>query len=76
MKQQNETWTEYLSNPAATKNPKRFSVELERDKYGNFFIVGGTTMMLDRSGNKERFVNVDSRDFAKVVNASGGMIAR
>jgi len=76
MKQQNETWAQYLTNKNATKNAKRFNIELERDKYGNFFIVGGTTMMLDRSGNKERYVNVDARDFAKTVNDAGGLIAR
>jgi hypothetical protein len=62
---------QYLTNKAATKNPKTFSVTLYRDERGAFHALGGSTVMLDRSGNKEQWVSVNTRDFVSLLNKQG-----
>ena len=62
---------QYLTNRAATKNPKTFNITLERNELGQFQAVGGETVMLDRSGNKEQWVSVNTRDFVSLLNKQG-----
>jgi hypothetical protein len=66
---------QYLTNRAATKNPKTFNITLERNELGQFTAVGGETVMLDRSGNKEQWVSVNTRDLVGLLNKQG-IIAR
>ena len=61
----------YLSNKAATKNPKNFSLALYRDEKGVLHALGGETMMLDKTGRRERWINVDTRDFVSLINKQG-----
>lgn len=62
---------QYLTNKAATKNPKTFNITLTRDASGEFHAVGGETTMLDRAGRKEQWVNVNTRDFVSLLNKQG-----
>ncbi len=62
---------QYLMNRAATKNPKTFNITLERNELGQFHAVGGETVMLDRSHNKEQWVNVNTRDLISMLNKQG-----
>jgi len=62
MKNPNEQWNEYLENRDV--RPKTFSLTLERDRSGNFKIVGNETRMLDVVNQHEaNWVRVDSRNF-------------
>ena len=69
-KKQNTDWYDYLTNPAATKNPKQFSVTFERDQYGNFTVVGHQARMLKKMGSQEKWVRVRARHLVKVLNES------
>ena len=45
MKNNKEQWNEYLNN--ANVRPKTYTVTLERDRSGNFTVVGHQTKVLD-----------------------------
>jgi len=62
---------QYLTNRAATKNPKTFNITLERNALGEFHAVGGESVMLDRSGNKEQWVGVNTRALIGLLNKQG-----
>lgn len=62
---------QYLTNPAATKNAKTFNITIERNERGEFQAVGGETVMLDRSGRREQWVSVNTRDFVSLLNKQG-----
>lgn len=61
----------YLENKNATKNPKQFAMSIYRDETGQFHAIGNSTVMLDRSKNRERWVRVDTRDFVAMLNKQG-----
>ena len=69
MKNPNEQWNEYLENRDV--RPKTFSLTLERDRSGNFKIVGNETRMLDVVNQHEaNWVRVDSRNFISALRNS------
>jgi len=74
MKNPNEQWNEYLSNRDI--RPKTFTVTLERDRSGNFTIVGNETKMLDVVNQYEAdWVRVDSRNFLTALRNSQVTVA-
>lgn len=75
MKRKYETWSEYLNNKNATKNPKIFNVTLRRESNGQYVVVGNQTLMEDNDGYNRRWVQVDSRDFVQSV-VENGIVAR
>ena len=74
MKNPNEQWNEYLENRDV--RPKTFKVTLERDRTGNFKIVGNKTRMLDVINQHEaNWVRVDSRNFLTALRNSEVTVA-
>ena len=74
MKNPNEQWNEYLNN--RNIRPKTFTVTLERDRSGDFKIVGNKTRMLDVVNQHEaRWVAVDSRNFLTALRSSDITVA-
>jgi hypothetical protein len=74
MKNPKEQWNEYLANRDV--KPKRYSVTLERDRSGNFKIVGNKTRMLDVVNQYQaNWVRVDSRDFLTALRNSDITVA-
>lgn len=74
MKNPNEQWNEYLENRDV--RPKTFSLTLERDRGGNFKIVGNETRMLDVVNQHEaNWVRVDSRNFLTALRNSEVTVA-
>ena len=71
MKQQNETWSEYLQNCNATKNPKTFNVTFRRNSDGAFEIVGHNAFMEHNKGRSSEWIRVDARDLARTLRNSG-----
>lgn len=65
----------YFANKAATKNPKLLNITLVRGKDGQLYMLGNETLMLDRSGNKERYVRVNTRAVAALINSQGVIAA-
>jgi len=69
MKNNKEQWNEYLNN--TNVRPKTYTVTLERDRSGNFTIVGHKTKVLDIiNQHEQRWVRVDSRNFASALRNS------
>jgi hypothetical protein len=69
MKNKNQQWNEYLNNENV--RPKTFTVTLERDRSGNFTIIGNRTKVLDVvNQHEENWVRVDSRNFASALRNS------
>jgi hypothetical protein len=69
MKNRKETWNSYLDNRDV--RPKTFTLTLERDRSGNFKVVGNQTKMLDIVNQYEAsWVRVDSRDFLTALRNS------
>jgi hypothetical protein len=69
MKNNKEQWNEYLNN--TNVRPKTYTVTLERDRSGNFTIVGHQTKVLDVvNQHEQRWVRVDSRNFASALRNS------
>ncbi len=75
MKNNEQTWAEYFRNKNATKNPKTFALAVYRDEQGQFHAIGNQTMILDRSGNKETWTRIDTRDFVRLINKQGINVA-
>ena len=74
MKNPNEQWNDYLENRDV--RPKTFKVTLERDRTGNFKIVGNKTRMLDVINQHEaNWVRVDSRNFLTALRNSEVTVA-
>lgn len=74
MKNPNEQWNEYLDN--RNVRPKTFTMTLERDRNGNFRIVGNETKMLDVVNQHEaNWVRVDSRNFLTALRNSDVSVA-
>ena len=74
MKNPNEQWNEYLENRDV--RPKTFSLTLERDRSGNFKILGNETRMLDVVNQHEaNWVRVDSRNFLTALRNSEVTVA-
>lgn len=66
MKTSNQTWSEYLASKDI--RPKQFTVTLERDRSGNYTVVGHKTKMLDVVNQHEsNWVQVDSRNFLSAL---------
>ena len=74
MKNRKEQWNEYLANRDV--RPKTFTLTLERDRSGNFKIVGNKTKMLDAVNQHEaKWVRVDSRNFLTALRNSDVSVA-
>lgn len=74
MKNRKEQWNEYLANRDV--RPKTFTLTLERDRSGNFKIVGNETKMLDVVNQHEaNWVRVDSRNFLTALRNSNVTVA-
>ena len=74
MKNNKEQWNEYLGNRDV--RPKTFTITLERDRSGNFKIVGNQTKMLDVVNQHEAsWVGVDSRNFLTALRNSEVSVA-
>lgn len=74
MKNHKEQWNEYLANRDV--RPKTFTLTLERDRSGNFKIVGNKTKMLDAVNQHEaKWVRVDSRNFLTALRNSDVTVA-
>ena len=74
MKNRKEQWVKYLANRDV--RPKTFNITLERDRSGNFKIVGSQTKMLDVINQHEaNWVNVDSRNFLTALRSSQVSVA-
>jgi hypothetical protein len=71
MKKKHENWSEYLSNKSATKNPKTFNVTLQRQRNGQYVVVGHQSLMKDKDGFNENWVRVNSRDLVQSITESG-----
>jgi len=68
MNRKNKQW---LENKDQMKNPKVFNVKMVRHSDGTFHVLGGETMVLDRKNqHRAEWVNVDTRDFTRVLNNS------
>jgi hypothetical protein len=69
MKNNNEQWNEYLANRDV--RPKTFTLTLERDRSGNFTVVGNGTRMLNKvNQHAAGWVRVDSRNFISALRNS------
>lgn len=74
MKNNKEQWNEYLSNRDV--RPKTFTLTLERDRSGNFTVVGNETRMLNViNQHKAQWVRVDSRNFLSALRNSDITVA-
>lgn len=71
MKKTYETWSEYLQNRNATKNPKTFNVALQRNSNGEYEIVGHNAFMKAKTGGSSEWVRVSARDLARSIRNSG-----
>lgn len=71
MKKSNENWKQYLNNKSATRRPKLFNITFKRDEQGNIWTLGGQSLMLDRSKNSEKWVRMNSRAVAALINENG-----
>lgn len=71
MKKTYETWSQYLQNRNATKNPKTFNVTLQRNSNGEFEIVGHNAYMEAKTGGSSEWVKVDARDLARSIRNNG-----
>lgn len=69
MKNSTQTWSEYLANPNV--RPKTFNVTLQRNRSGEFEVVGRGAYMKHDMGGKAEWVNVDARDIARAIRNSG-----
>lgn len=66
MKNPNQQWNEYLNSK--TIRPKTFTVTLERNRSGNYHIVGyGASMLNVVNQHKADWVAVDARDIASAL---------
>lgn len=66
MKNPNQQWNEYLDSK--TIRPKTFTVTLERDRNGNYKVVGNGSSMLNIVNQyKADWVPVDVRDLASAI---------
>jgi len=74
MKTRRQNWSKYLANKDI--RPKTFTVTLERDRSGNFKIVGNRTRMLDVvNQHQAKWVRVDSRNFLTALRNSKVSVA-
>lgn len=74
MKNRKEQWNEYLANRDV--RAKTFTMTLERDRSGNFKIVGNETKMLDVVNQHEaNWIRVDSRNFLTALRSSDVSVA-
>ena len=71
MKRSTQTWSEYLSNKNATKNPKTFNLTVQRNHHGEYELVGGGSFMKHNMGGKSEWVQVDVRDLARDIRNNG-----
>lgn len=71
MKKSFETWSEYLQNRNATKNPKTFNVALQRNSNGEYEIVGHNAFMEAKTGGSSEWVRVSARALARSIRNSG-----
>ena len=69
MKQQNENWNEYLSNPNV--RPKTFNVTMRRQRNGQYVVVGNRALMEVNDGFNRGWVRVDSRDLVQSITNEG-----
>lgn len=69
MKQQNETWSEYLQNKRV--RPKTFNLTVHRNQSGEFEVVGRGAYMQNNLGGRSEWVAVDARDIARAIRNSG-----
>ena len=74
MKNRKEQWNEYLANRDV--RPKTFTLTLERDRSGNFKVIGNQTKMLNVVNQHEaNWVRVDSRNFISALRSSKVSVA-
>jgi hypothetical protein len=69
MKQQHETWNEYLENPNV--RPKTFNVTMRRERNGQYVVVGHRALMEHNDGFNKEWVRVNSRDLVQSITESG-----
>lgn len=69
MKKTNETWSQYLNNKNV--RPKTYNVTLQRNRSGEFEVVGGGAYMEHNTGGSVELVRVDARDLARAIRNSG-----
>lgn len=73
MKKQNESWNEYLNNKNV--RPKTFNVTMQRDKNGQFVVVGHQALMKVDANEDAKWVKVNSRALVEAI-ATQGIVAR
>lgn len=73
MKKQNESWNEYLNNKNV--RPKTFNVTMQRDKNGQFVVVGHQSLMKVDANEDAKWVKVNSRALVEAI-ATQGIVAR
>jgi len=69
MKKDNESWSQYLNNKNV--RPKTFNVTLQRNRTGEFEVVGGGAFMEHNTGGSVELVRVDARDLARAIRNNG-----
>ena len=61
----------WFSNPDQLKHPKIFTMKAVRTPDGAFHLLGGETLVLSRENQyKSKWINVDTRDFARELRNS------
>lgn len=74
MKNPNEQWNSYLANRDV--RPKTFTITLERDRNGDFKLVGNQTKMLNVINQYDaEWVRVDSRNFLTALRNANVTVA-
>lgn len=69
MKNPNQTWNKYLKNKNV--RPKVFRATIVRNEDGTFQLLGNETRMLNVINQySDKWVSVDTRDFAATLNRS------
>ena len=58
-----------MNNRNATKNPKLFNATIYRDECGEFHMVGGQSLVLNRQ--TEEWEQVSTRALGRLVNKQG-----
>lgn len=71
MTKNNRKDAEWMQNPNQLKNPKVYSIMALRNPDGSFHLIGGQQKVLIKKNQyKVEWVNVDTRDMAKILRSS------
>jgi hypothetical protein len=71
MKRSTQTWSDYLNNRNATKNPKTFNLTLKRNTSGEFEIIGHNALMQHKTGHAAKWVRVNARELSRAIRRDG-----